>query len=69
MQQQFIGKRVPWAQLEEYLDSHQKLLTSMIELIKAGVMDKPEIENKLPKSFFALHQIISTILSDNGIQF
>jgi hypothetical protein len=51
-------KRVPWAQLEEYLEAHQQLMGSMLDLLKGGVMDKQEIENKLPKSFLTLYQII-----------
>ena len=67
MQQQNNGKRVPWSQLEEYLKSHQNLLASMLELQKGGVMEKTDIETKLPKSFISLHQIIIRILSDNDI--
>jgi hypothetical protein len=67
MQQQLNSKRVPWSQLEGYLESHQKLILSMLDLLKGGVMDKPDIENRLPKSFLSLYQIIKTILSDNDI--
>lgn len=39
----------------------------MLDLLKLGVMNKPEIETKLPQTFISLHKIISKILSDNGI--
>jgi hypothetical protein len=39
----------------------------MLELQKGGVMEKTDIETKLPKSFISLHQIITRILSDNDI--
>jgi hypothetical protein len=58
MQQQNNGKRVPWSQLEEYLESHQKLLVSMLDLLKGGVMEKSDIETKLPKSFLSLYRLI-----------
>ena len=52
MEEQFKGKRVPWSQLEEYLDAHQKVITPMLDLLKAGVMKKADIEKRLPNSFF-----------------
>ena len=55
MSQSLIGTRVPWAHLEEYLDTHQKGVTSMLDLLKLGVMDKADIETKLPKSFISLY--------------
>ena len=39
----------------------------MLDLLKLGFMNKPEIESKLPQTFISLHKIISKILSDNGI--
>jgi hypothetical protein len=51
-EQLFKGKKVPWSQLENYLDTHQKVITPMLELLKAGVMKKSDIEKRLPNSFF-----------------
>ena len=39
----------------------------MLDLLKLGVMNQPEIEAKLPQAFISLHKVISKILSDNGI--
>lgn len=40
MEAQPQDQRVPWAQFEEYLDLHHKLVTPMLDLLKAGVMNK-----------------------------
>ena len=45
------GKRVPWAQMEEYVTIHQKSVVALMDLQKLNVMDIPEIEAKLPNSF------------------
>jgi len=50
--QQFKDKRDPWSYLEDYLDMHQKVITPMLDLLKAGVMKKLDIEKILPNSFF-----------------
>jgi rRNA pseudouridine-1189 N-methylase Emg1 (Nep1/Mra1 family) len=67
MGDQFKGKRVPWPQLEEYLSAHKKLIATFVELKQSELMEVPDIENKLPKSFFQLHQVITKILKDNTI--
>ena len=48
-------KRVPWSQLEEYLEVHQEVIGSYVGLLKRKAMDIPTIEAKLPESFMELH--------------
>ncbi len=67
MVDQFKGKRVPWSQLEEYLAAHKKAIATFVELKKSELMEVPDIETKLPKSFSQLHQLITKILKENGI--
>jgi hypothetical protein len=55
MAEQIKGKRVPWSQLEEYLETHKKTITTFIDLQKSNIMEIPEIEAKLPNSFVSLH--------------
>ena len=51
MAEQFKGKRVPWSQLEEYLTIHNRTIVTFQEQLKQDVMDIPDIETRLPKSF------------------
>jgi hypothetical protein len=59
------GKIVPWTQLENYLVIHQRALLTFVDLHKQDLMEVPDIESKLPKSFLQLHDAITTILRDN----
>ena len=67
MQEQFKNKRVPWSQLEEYLAAHQQTIVTYLDQLKNELSDKQEIEGKLPKSFWKLHEIIVKILKTNDI--
>ena len=67
MQEQFKNKRVPWSQLEEYLAAHQSGIATFLEQLNNDIMDKQEIEVKLPRSFWKLYEIIVKILKTNDI--
>ena len=67
MQVQFKNKKVPWSQLEEYLAAHQSGIETYLDQLKNDFSDKQEIEGKLPKSFWKLHEIIVKILKTNDI--
>jgi len=54
MEAQFIGKRVPWAQLEEYLNVHKKGILTCLDLENIG-QTRETIETLLPKSFWTIH--------------
>jgi hypothetical protein len=45
------AKRVPWSHMERYLEVHQRGITAFLDLHKSKLIDVPEIEAKLPKSF------------------
>ncbi len=49
------AKRVPWSQLEEYLEVHQELIAAYVGLLKRKAMDIQTIEAKLPESFMQLY--------------
>ena len=66
-EQQFVGKKVPWAQLEEYLAVHQGTIQSFLDQLKNKVMNKATIETLLPNSFWIIHQTVTKILKDNKI--
>ncbi len=66
MEAQFIGKRVPWAQLEEYLNVHKKGILTCLDLENIG-QTRETIETLLPKSFWTINQTITKIIRDNNI--
>jgi len=51
MVDQLKGKRVPLSHLEEYLILHKNTIVSFQDQLNSDMMDIPEIEAKLPKSF------------------
>jgi len=55
MVEEHKAKRVPWSQLEEYLEVHQEAITAYVGMVKRKVIDIPTIEVKLPESFMELH--------------
>jgi hypothetical protein len=64
MADQFEGKRIPWLQFEEYLALHQG---KIVTLLANELADKPEIERKLPKTFFLIHEFLTRVLKGNGV--
>jgi hypothetical protein len=62
MEGQFLGKSVPWSQLEEYLSVHKKTIVSYLNLLESEAMDKATIETNLPKSFWVINQVVSKII-------
>jgi hypothetical protein len=67
MVEQLKAKRVPWQQIEKYLEVHQGAIAPYLDLLKNKMIEYSEIETKLPKSFLQLHEVISQILRDNDI--
>ena len=58
---------MPWPQTEQYLELHQGTIVTYIDLIKHKMIEKSEVETKLPISFLQIHQLITKILRDNDI--
>ncbi len=54
MVEQLQAKRVPWSQLEEYLNVHQEAIAAYVGMMKRKVIDIPTIESRLPESFIEL---------------
>ena len=67
MVEQLRSNRVPFSQMEEYLEVHQESIGSFMGLLKRNLINIPTIESKLPESFLALHEVITKILRDNDI--
>ncbi len=62
MEAQFVGKRVPWSDLEEYLSVHKKTIQAYLTLLESEAMDKATIEINLPKSFWKIHLAVTKII-------
>ena len=62
MDAQFLGKRVPWAQFEEYLAFHKKTIAAYLGLVEAETIDKATVETLLPKSFWKLQETVEKII-------
>jgi hypothetical protein len=66
MEQRFQGKTVPWLHLKTYLDIHERII-SYDKLIKCGDMTIPEVESKLPKTLFQIHEEVTKLLKEHNI--
>ena len=66
MEGQFVGKRVPWSQLEEYLTVHQRGIEAFLGLEKIG-WTRATIETNLPQSFWTIHQTVTKIINENNL--
>lgn len=67
MVEQIKAKRVPWPHMEKYLETHQAAIATYLDLKKNNLMDLPDIEERLPRSFLQLHEVITHILRENDI--
>lgn len=67
MVEQLKGKKVPWSQMEKYIEAHHAWIGTYIAQVNNQMIEKAKAETKLPKSFIQLHQVITKILRDNDI--
>ena len=67
MVEQTKTKRVPWPHMEKYLATHKAGIVTYLEQLDNNMVDIPDIEPRLPKSFLKLHEVITNILKDNNI--
>ncbi len=67
MVEQLKAKRVPWSDMEKYLQIHQAGIVSFLDQLKNNFMDIPDIEARLPRSFLQIHELITQILKNNDI--
>jgi hypothetical protein len=66
MDAQFVGKKVPWPQLEEYITVHKNAIEACLSLEKIG-WTRETIETLLPKLFWTIYQTVTKIINDNKI--
>ena len=62
MDERFAGKKIPWSDLDKYLTVHNQSITSFLNQLNVGVMNKAIIETLLPNSFWKIHEVVSSIL-------
>ena len=59
MEHQFEGKRVPWAQIEKYLEIHEADIQTFLTLKNRNRMTAEEVEAKMPAPFFEIHGLLT----------
>ena len=67
MEQLFEGKRVPWSQMEEYLNIYNNKILPYVTLKNSGGINIQLAETFLPRPLFELHELITKILRDINI--
>lgn len=67
MVEQIKTKRIPWSHMQKYLETHKTGIMTYLDLLNANLIDIPEIESKLPKSFLQIYELITKIQRDNEI--
>ncbi len=67
MADQFQGKKVTLSQYEEFKNLHYATVVTWNTLFENQQIDRAELENRLSKSFYHIHKLITKILKDNNI--
>ena len=53
--------------MQDYEKAHQETIGMFLIQMDRQLMEKSEIETKLPRSFLQLHEVITLILRDNDL--
>ncbi len=61
------SKRIPWADLQEYLKVHNEQIVPLIEQKKNGSLSEAEVENNLSLEMLKVHLVVSEICLRNKI--
>jgi hypothetical protein len=59
--------KVPFDDLQKYLERHDILITSFVKIEKAGFITRAEVEEKLPYFFLKVHACLTKILINNKV--
>ena len=59
--------KVPFDDLQKYLEKHDILITSFVKLEKAGAITRAVVEENLPKSLLKLNECLTEILINNKV--
>jgi hypothetical protein len=59
--------KVPFDDLQKYLEKHDILITSFVKLEKAGAITRADVEERLPNSLLKLHECLTEILINNKV--
>ena len=59
-------KRVPWSDIQTYLDCNSKI-ESLFKCMNDGTLDYKDIEKKIGKPLVELHKAIKSILLNNSL--
>ena len=59
--------KVPFDDLQKYLEKHDIFITSFVKLEKAGGITRAVVEESLPNCFLKLHECLTEILINNKV--
>jgi hypothetical protein len=66
MDQQFQGKSIPWLQLKTYFEIHERII-NFDKMMKTGDMTLSEVESKVPKPVFQIHEELTKVLKEHKV--
>ena len=61
------GLRIPYKDLQKYLEINDMCIASMAKQQKVGLMTEAQLEEKLPSAFLKVQECLSEIFKDNKI--
>ena len=61
------GLRIPFDDLQKYLDISDACISSLTKQQKVGLITKEKLEESLPSAFLKVQECLSQILKDNNI--
>ena len=66
MDQQFQGRSIPWLQLKTYFEIHDRII-NFDKMMKTGDMTLSEVESKVPKPVFQIHEELTKVLKEHKV--
>jgi hypothetical protein len=61
------GLRIPYYDLQNYLEINDACISSLIKQQKVGLISKEKLEESLPNAFLKVQECLSQILKNNNI--
>ncbi len=62
------SNKIPFVDIQNYVEEHDDLITSLIKFEKRGLISIDELEVKFAKSLMKIQESISNIFKKNNIQ-
>jgi hypothetical protein len=66
MDQQFQGKSIPWLQLKNYFENHERII-NFDKMMKTGDMTIADVEARLPRPLFQIYEEVARLLKEHNV--